>query len=165
MVAPSGMMDHMVAAIRNGLDAKGFADVAILAYSAKFASEFYGPFRHANRTTLQFGNRRSHQLDPSNVREALREVSLDVREGADMVMVKPAMAYLDVISRVRRHLPELPLMAYNVSGEYAMIKAAAKLGLTDAKGATLEVLTAIRRAGADRIITYHALEAAAWLQT
>ncbi len=165
IVAPSGMMDHMVAAIRSGLDAKGYADIAILSYSAKYASAFYGPFRHAAGGAPQFGDRKTHQLDPSNVREALREVAHDVREGADMIMVKPALSYLDVISRVRARIPDLPLVAYNVSGEYAMVKAAAILGLAEEESATLEVLSSIKRAGADSIITYHALEAAAWLQS
>ncbi len=165
IVAPSGMMDHMVAAIRSGLDAKGYADVAILSYSAKYASAFYGPFRHAAGGAPQFGDRKTHQLDPSNVREALREVAHDVREGADMIMVKPALSYLDVISRVRARIPDVPLVAYNVSGEYAMVKAAVNLGLAEEQSATLEVLTSIKRAGADSIITYHALEAAAWLQS
>ena len=164
VVAPSGMMDHMVAAIRGALDREGFQEVAILSYSVKYASSFYGPFRHAAQGAPQFGDRKSHQMDPSNVREALREATLDIREGADMIMVKPALAYLDVIRRLRTHIPEVPLVAYNVSGEYAMIKAAARLGLADERQATLEVLTSIKRAGADRIITYHAEQAAAWLE-
>ncbi len=164
IVAPSGMMDHMVAAIRRHLDAQGFPEVAILSYSAKYASSFYGPFRHAADGAPKSGDRKTHQMDPANVREALREIEHDVQEGADMVMVKPALAYLDVISRVRTRMPEVPLVAYNVSGEYAMIKAAAEQGLADERDAALEVLTSIKRAGADSIITYHALEAAAWLQ-
>ncbi len=164
MVAPSGMMDHMVATIRQALDHDGWTGVGILSYSAKYASAFYGPFRDAADGAPAFGDRKSHQMDPSNVREALREVALDLAEGADMVMVKPAMAYLDVIRQVRTRWPEVPLAAYNVSGEYAMIKAAARLGLADEKLATLELLTGIKRAGADRIITYHALEASSWLQ-
>ena len=163
IVAPSGMMDRMVVAIRSGLDEGGFEDVAVLSYSAKYASAFYGPFRDAASGAPQFGNRKTYQMDPANVREALREVALDVQEGADMIMVKPALACLDVICRVRAQVPDMPLWAYNVSGEYAMVKAAAQLGLADEKSAVLEVLTSIKRAGTDRIITYHAIEAASWL--
>ena len=165
VVAPSGMMDHMVAAIRKGLDTQDSMDVAILSYSIKYASAFYGPFRGATGGAPRFGDRKSHQLDPSNVREALREASHDVDEGADMIMVKPALCYLDVVRRVREQISDIPLVAYNVSGEYAMVKAMAELGLADEQATTLEVLTSIKRAGADSIITYHALEAAAWLQS
>jgi porphobilinogen synthase len=163
IVAPSGMIDGMVAAIRAGLDESGFAQKAILSYSTKYASAFYGPFRDAAQGAPKFGDRRSHQMDPGNVREALRETALDVAEGADMLMVKPALAYLDVIRAVRAQFPELPLAAYNVSGEYAMVKAASANGWIDEERATLEVLTGIKRAGADVIITYHAKEAARWL--
>jgi porphobilinogen synthase len=162
VVAPSGMMDGMVAAIRQALDEAGFPQVAILSYAAKYASAFYGPFRDAAESPPQFGDRRSHQMDPANVREALREVALDVAEGADMIMVKPALAYLDVIRAVREQF-ELPLAAYNVSGEYAMVKAAARNGWIDERGVTLELLTGIKRAGADLILTYFAKEVAGWL--
>ena len=163
IVAPSDMMDGRVGALRGALDLEGLQDTPILAYSAKFASAFYGPFREAAESTPAFGDRRSYQMDPGNAREALREALLDVQEGADMVMVKPALAYLDVIARVRERT-ELPVAAYNVSGEYSMIKAAAAAGYLDERAAALEMLTAIRRAGADIIITYYAKEAAAWLQ-
>ena len=163
IVAPSGMMDGMVAAIRQALDAAGFHQVAILSYAAKYASAFYGPFRDAAESPPQFGDRRSHQMDPANVREALREVALDVAEGADMVMVKPALAYLDVIRAVRQRF-DVPVAAYNVSGEYAMVKAAARNGWIDERGVTLEILTGIKRAGADLILTYFAKEVAQWLQ-
>ena len=163
IVAPSDMMDGRVGALRSALDLEGLADTPILAYSAKFASAFYGPFREAADSTPAFGDRRSYQMDPGNAREALREALLDVDEGADMVMVKPALAYLDVIARVREHT-QLPVAAYNVSGEYSMVKAAAAAGYLDERAAALEMLTAIRRAGADIIITYYAKEAAAWLQ-
>ena len=162
VVAPSDMMDGRVAAIRLALDGSGFANLPIMAYAAKYSSAFYGPFRVAADSTPQFGDRRGYQMDPPNVREALREIDADVAEGADIVMVKPALAYLDVLARARRRF-DLPLAAYNVSGEYAMVKAADRLGWLDGRGATLEVLTAIKRAGADIIITYHAKEAAAWL--
>ncbi|MFO7171270.1 MAG: porphobilinogen synthase, partial [Chloroflexota bacterium] len=162
IVAPSAMMDGQVAAIRAALDAAGHHDVAVMAYAAKFASAFYGPFREAAESTPQFGDRRAYQMDPANGREALREVDLDVAEGADILMVKPAGAYLDVIRAVReRH--ELPLAAYQVSGEYAMLKAAAQNGWLDEPRAALESLLAIRRAGADMVITYYAKEAARWL--
>ena len=164
LLAPSGMMDGMVAAIREALDEGGFENIPILSYAVKYASSFYGPFREAAEGAPKFGDRKSHQMDPANVREALREAALDVDEGADMLMVKPALAYLDVIRRVKDAFPELPMAAYNVSGEYAMIKAAAANGWIDETKATLETLTSIKRAGADLIITYHALEAARWLR-
>jgi porphobilinogen synthase len=163
IVAPSDMMDGRVGALRSALDLDGLTDTPILAYSAKFASAFYGPFREAAESTPAFGDRRAYQMDPGNAREALREMLLDVQEGADMVMVKPALPYLDVIARVRDRT-ELPVAAYNVSGEYSMVKAAAAAGYLDERAAALEMLTAIRRAGADIIITYYAKEAAAWLQ-
>jgi porphobilinogen synthase len=164
VIAPSGMIDGMVAAIRTGLDSAGFEHTPILSYSTKYASGFYGPFRDAAQGAPKFGDRRSHQMDPANVREALRETNLDVAEGADMLMVKPALAYLDVIRTVRNHFPEFPLVAYNVSGEYAMVKAASANGWLDEERVVLEILTGIRRAGADMIITYHAKDAARWLQ-
>lgn len=163
IVAPSDMMDGRVGAIRQMLDEHEFNQIPIMAYSAKFASGFYGPFREAAGSTPQFGDRRAYQMDPANVREALREVDLDIAEGADIVMVKPAMAYLDVIRRVRDHC-DLPLAAYNVSGEFSMVKAAAQNGWIDERRIVMEVLTAIRRAGADIIITYFAPEVAAWLK-
>jgi porphobilinogen synthase len=159
MVAPSAMMDGQVAAIRDALDEAGWDTVPIMAYAAKYASCFYGPFREAAGSAPQFGNRSAYQMDPGNSDEALREMTLDVGEGADILMVKPALAFLDVIRRAREEF-DLPVAAYNVSGEYAMIKAAAQLGWLDGDRAMLEVLTAIRRAGADIIITYFALEAA-----
>jgi porphobilinogen synthase len=164
IVAPSGMMDGMVAAIRAGLDEAGHENLPILSYAVKYASSFYGPFRDAAEGAPKFGDRKSHQMDPANVREALREAALDVDEGADMLMVKPALAYLDVIRRLKDAFPELPMAAYNVSGEYAMIKAAAANGWLDEAKVTLETLTAIKRAGADLIITYHAVDAAGWLK-
>jgi porphobilinogen synthase len=163
IVAPSGMMDGMVGAIRLALDVAGFSDISILSYAVKYASGFYGPFRDAAQSTPTFGDRRSHQMDPANVREALREAKLDIEEGADMLMVKPALAYLDVIRRVKDRF-DLPVAAYNVSGEYSMIKAAAAQGWIDERRVTLEVLTGIRRAGADLILTYHAKDAARWLK-
>ena len=163
VIAPSDMMDGRVAAIREALDVEGFAQRTIMAYSAKYASAFYGPFREAADSAPKFGDRRAYQMDPANVREALREVDLDVSEGADIIMVKPAMAYMDVISKVRDGF-ELPVAAYNVSGEYAMVKAAAANGWMEEQRTTLEILTGIKRSGADIIITYHALEAAAWLR-
>lgn len=163
LVAPSGMMDGMVMAIRNALDDTGFEHLPILSYAVKYASSFYGPFRDAAESPPSFGDRKSHQMDPANVREALREAALDAGEGADMLMVKPALPYLDVIHRVRDAFPELPLGAYNVSGEYAMLKAAAANGWLDERGVVLETLTAIKRAGADFILTYHAKEASRWL--
>ena len=162
VVAPSGMMDGQVAAIRRGLDVEGFPETPILAYAAKYASAFYGPFRDAAESPPAFGDRSSYQMDPANAREALREAALDIQEGADIIMVKPALPYLDVLSAVRQKCPA-PVAAYSVSGEFSMIKAAAKAGWIDGKKATLEALTAIKRAGADFIVTYHALEAAQWL--
>jgi porphobilinogen synthase len=163
VVAPSDMMDGRVGAIREALDEAGYTETPIMAYSAKYASAFYGPFREAVESAPQFGDRRSYQMDPSNAAEALREVGLDVDEGADIVMVKPALPYLDVIARVRQEFG-LPLAAYSVSGEYAMIKAAARLGWLDEERCMLEALTAIRRAGADLVITYFAREAARLLE-
>lgn len=162
IVAPSDMMDGRVAAIRSELDREGFENTPIMAYSAKYATTFYGPFRDAAESAPAFGDRRSYQMDPANAREALREVALDVEEGADIVMVKPALPYLDVIYRVRE-ATDLPVAAYNVSGEYAMIKAAAQNGWLDERAAVLEVLTSIKRAGAGMIISYHAPDAARWL--
>ena len=162
VIAPSDMMDGRVGAIRAELDAEGFAELPILAYAAKFASAYYGPFREAAGSTPAFGDRRSYQLDPANAREALRETELDIAEGADIVMVKPALAYLDVIAAVRA-MTRLPVAAYNVSGEYGMVKAAVASGAFDERSIVLETLTAIRRAGADMIITYHAKDAATWL--
>lgn len=164
MVAPSGMIDGMVSAIRSALDEAQFEHIPILSYAVKYASAFYGPFREAAESPPKFGDRKSHQMDPANAREALREAALDVAEGADMLMVKPALPYLDVIQRVRQTFPETPLAAYNVSGEYAMLKAAAANGWVDERGVVLETLTAIKRAGADLILTYHAKEAAGWLR-
>jgi len=162
IVAPSAMMDGQVGAIRGALDAQGFSNTAILAYASKYASAFYGPFREAADSPPQFGDRAQYQMDPANAREALREVALDIEESADMVMVKPALAYLDIIRRVREGC-DLPIAAYNVSGEYSMVKAAAHNGWLDEKKVTLEILTAIKRAGADMILTYHAKDAAQWL--
>ncbi len=163
VVAPSDMMDGRVGSIRRGLDEAGLTSVPIMAYSAKYASAFYGPFRAAADSAPQVGDRRGYQMDPANGREALREVELDVEEGADIVMVKPALAYLDVIARVRDRF-DLPVAAYNVSGEYAMVKAAAQNDWIDGRRIALEILHAIKRAGADIIITYHAKEAARWLR-
>ena len=163
MVAPSDMMDGRVGAIRSTLDEHGFSQLPIMAYSAKYASGFYGPFREAAGSAPQFGDRRSYQMDPANVREALREIDLDIAEGADIVMVKPAMAYMDVIRRVRDHC-DLPIAAYNVSGEFAMVKAAAQKGWIDERRVALEILTGIKRAGADMILTYYAADAARWLK-
>jgi porphobilinogen synthase len=163
IVAPSGMIDGMVATIRGALDEAGFENLPILSYAVKYASSFYGPFREAAEGAPKFGDRKSHQMDPANVREALREAALDVEQGADMLMVKPALAYLDVIRVVKDAFPEIPMAAYNVSGEYAMIKAAAANGWIDEAKVTLETLTAIKRAGADLILTYHAVDAANWL--
>jgi porphobilinogen synthase len=162
VVAPSDMMDGRVAAIRAELDSEGFSEVPILAYAAKFASAFYGPFREAADSAPAFGDRRSYQMDGANGREALREVELDIAEGADIVMIKPALAYLDVIAAVRS-MTKLPVAAYNVSGEYAMVKAAAAADAFDERQIVIETLTSIRRAGADIIITYHAKDAARWL--
>jgi porphobilinogen synthase len=159
IIAPSDMMDGRVMAIRRALQEAGHGDTPILAYAAKYASGFYGPFREAAQSTPQFGDRRGYQMDPGNVREALKEVALDLEEGADLVMVKPALAYLDVIARVKERF-DVPVAAYNVSGEYAMLKAAAKAGWVDGDRVMLEILTSIKRAGADLIVTYHALEAA-----
>jgi len=156
-VAPSDMMDGRIGSIRRALDERGMTDVGIMAYSAKFASGFYGPFREAAESTPQFGDRRTYQMDPANGREAMREIDLDVAEGADIVMVKPALSYLDVIRGARERC-ELPIAAYNVSGEYAMVKAAAERGWIDGPRVTAEILTSIKRAGADLIITYHAME-------
>ncbi|HYK09649.1 MAG TPA: porphobilinogen synthase [Gemmatimonadales bacterium] len=163
IVAPSAMLDGMVAGIRSALDQNAFGHVPVLSYSAKFASAFYGPFREAGGGAPKHGDRQSHQLDVANGREALRESRVDVDEGADLLMVKPALAYLDVVHETRARFPDHPLVAYNVSGEYAMVKAAAERGWLDERRAVLEHLTAIRRAGADLIITYHALDAARWL--
>jgi porphobilinogen synthase len=159
IIAPSDMMDGRVGAIRQGLDSAGFPHIPILAYAAKFASGFYGPFREAADSTPQFGDRRSYQMDPANGDEALREVAFDIEEGADMVMVKPALPYLDIIRRVKDHF-DYPVAAYNVSGEYAMIKAAAQNGWLDEERVMMEALTSIKRAGADMILTYFAKDAA-----
>jgi porphobilinogen synthase len=162
IVAPSDMMDGRVGAIRKALDGGGFSEIAILSYAVKYASAFYGPFREAADCAPKFGDRAGYQMDPANAREAMRELRLDEEEGADMVMVKPALPYLDVVRRVRE-ATALPVAAYNVSGEYAMIKAAAAAGMIDEKRAVLELLTSIKRAGADFILTYHAPDAARWL--
>ncbi len=163
LIAPSGMMDGMVGAIRMGLDQAGFEHVPIMSYAAKYASGFYGPFREAAESPPQFGDRGGYQMDPANGDEALREAALDVQEGADIVMVKPALSYLDIIRRVKETFG-LPTAAYNVSGEFAMVKAAAKNGWIDERRVTLEILTSIKRAGADMILTYHARDAAKWLK-
>jgi porphobilinogen synthase len=163
MVAPSGMMDGVVKAIREGLDEAGFVNIPIMAYSAKYASAYYGPFRDAAESSPSFGDRRSYQMDPANRREALKEVSLDIEEGADIVMVKPALSYLDIISDVRQSF-NVPVAAYNVSGEYSMIKAAGKMGWIDEEKVMIETLTSMKRAGADIIITYHAKEVAKLLK-
>jgi porphobilinogen synthase len=163
LVAPSDMMDGRVAAIRQRLDENNFEDVAILSYAAKYCSSFYGPFREAAQSSPQSGDRRSYQMDPANARESLREVALDLDEGADIIMVKPALPYLDVVRRVRERF-DVPLGAYNVSGEYSMVKAAARNGWIDEKRVVLEILTGIQRAGADIILTYHAKDAARWLK-
>ena len=160
VVAPSDMMDGRVGAIRRALDREGFESLPILSYAAKYASGFYGPFREAAESTPQFGDRRGYQMDPANGDEALREVALDLEEGADMVMVKPALPYLDVVRRVKQSFPGVPLAAYNVSGEYAMLQAAIERGWLDGERVTIEILTSIRRAGADFILTYSAKEAA-----
>jgi porphobilinogen synthase len=162
MVAPSGMMDGMVAVIREALDESNFQQLPIMSYAAKYASAFYGPFRDAAESAPQFGDRRSYQMDPSNIREALTEVDLDIEEGADIIMVKPALAYLDVIKSVYERI-NLPLAAYNVSGEFSMVKAAAKAGWIDEQKIALEMLTAIKRAGATLILTYFAKDVARWL--
>lgn len=164
IVAPSGMMDGMIAAIRAGLDDHGFEQIPIMSYAVKYASAFYGPFRDAADGAPKFGDRKTHQMDPANGREALREAALDVAEGADFLMVKPALPYLDIIHRLHDQFPELPLVAYNVSGEYAMLKAAAANGWLDEERVVLETLLGIKRAGADLIITYHAKDAAKWIR-
>jgi porphobilinogen synthase len=163
LVAPSGMLDGMVQAIRAGLDRAGFGHVPIMSYAAKYASGFYGPFRDAAESPPQFGDRSSYQMDPANGDEALREVALDLGEGADVIMVKPALAYLDIVRRVKERFA-VPVAAYNVSGEFAMVKAAAAKGWIDERRVTLEILTSIRRAGADMVLTYHALDVARWLR-
>ena len=163
IIAPSDMMDGRVAAIRKSLDENGFTDTPIMAYSAKFASGYYSPFRDAAHSAPGFGDRKTYQMDPANGREALREIEDDIREGADMVMVKPALAYLDVLKSARERF-DLPLVAYNVSGEFSMVKAAAQMGWIDERRIVMENLTAIKRVGADIIITYHALDAAAWIK-
>lgn len=162
IIAPSGMMDGMIKAIRTGLDCAGFQHVPILSYSAKYASSFYGPFREAAEGVPQFGDRQTYQMDPANGKEALKEIDLDVLEGADMLMIKPALSYLDIIYQTKQRYPEIPLAAYQVSGEYAMIKAAAQSGWLDEKKAALETLLSMKRAGADFIITYFAKDAAKW---
>ncbi len=163
IIAPSGMMDGFVQAIRAGLDEAGFEDTPILSYAAKYASAYYGPFRDAADSAPQFGDRRTYQMDPANAREALKEIELDIAEGADMLMVKPALAYMDIICRVKE-ATDLPVAAYNVSGEYAMIKAGALNGWIDEERVVMETLTGFKRAGADLILTYHAKDAARWLQ-
>ncbi len=162
MVAPSDMMDGRVAAIRAALDREGYRDIPIMAYSAKYASAFYGPFREAAGSAPRFGDRRAYQMDPSNALEAVREVAMDIQEGADIVMVKPALAYMDIIRLIRENFDH-PLAAYNVSGEYAMVKAAAQKGWIEERRVVMEALTGMKRAGADIIITYHALDAARWI--
>jgi porphobilinogen synthase len=164
MVAPSGMMDGMVTAIRSALDSAEYVHTPILSYAVKYASAFYGPFREAADGAPKFGDRKSHQMDPANSREALREAALDVAEGADILMVKPGLSYLDIIRQVRDAFSELPIAAYNVSGEYAMIKAAAANGWIDEQKVVLETLTSFKRAGCDLIVSYHAKDAAAWLE-
>ena len=163
IIAPSDMMDGRVAAIRDALDSKGLTNVSIMSYAVKYASGYYGPFRDAADSAPQFGDRRGYQMDPANVREAMKEVSLDITEGADIIMVKPALAYLDVVRLVRDNIVQ-PVAVYNVSGEYAMVKAAAQNGWIDEKRIVLETLTSMKRAGADIIITYHAIDAAKWLK-
>ncbi|MGH2619561.1 MAG: porphobilinogen synthase [Anaerolineales bacterium] len=163
VVAPSGMIDGMVAAIRQALDTSDFNHIPILSYAVKYASSFYGPFREAAESAPQFGDRRSHQMDPANAREALREAQHDLEQGADMLIVKPALPFLDVVHLVRQTYPEFPLAAFNVSGEYAMIKAAVARGWLDERAVVLELLTSIKRAGADLILTYHAKDAAGWI--
>ncbi|HHW42337.1 MAG TPA: porphobilinogen synthase [Desulfotomaculum sp.] len=163
MVAPSDMMDGRVGAIRRELDRAGYQDVSIMAYAAKYASAYYGPFREAAGSAPQFGDRRSYQMDPPNAREALREITLDIQEGADIIMVKPALAYLDIVRQVRDRFDH-PVAVYNVSGEYAMVKAAAARGWIDERRVVLETLTGMKRAGADIILTYHAIDVARWLQ-
>ncbi len=162
VIAPSGMMDGMVSSIRRALDEAGFADTPILSYAAKYASGYYGPFRDAADSTPQFGDRRTYQMDPANSREAMKEIALDIAEGADMLMVKPALAYLDILHQVKRST-NLPVAAYNVSGEYAMVKAASLKGWIEEERVVLETLLSMKRAGADLILTYHAKDAARWL--
>lgn len=162
IIAPSGMMDGFVGAIREGLDEAGFQDIPILSYAAKYASAYYGPFRDAAESTPQFGDRRTYQMDPGNAREAIKEIELDIAEGADMLMVKPALAYMDIIHQVKQAC-NLPVAAYNVSGEYAMVKAAALNGWIDEERVVMETLLSFKRAGADLILTYHAKDAARWL--
>ncbi len=162
IIAPSGMMDGFVQAIRSGLDAAGFEDIPVMSYAAKYASAYYGPFRDAAESAPQFGDRRTYQMDPANGREALKEIELDIAEGADMLMVKPALAYMDIIWRVKE-ATHLPVAAYNVSGEYSMVKAAALNGWVDEQRLVMETLTGFKRAGADLILTYHAKDAARWL--
>jgi porphobilinogen synthase len=163
MVAPSDMMDGRVAAIRARLDREGHQDIPIMAYSVKYSSAFYGPFREAAGSAPRFGDRRAYQMDPPNALEAIREAALDIEEGADMIMVKPALAYMDIIRLMRENF-DYPLAAYNVSGEYAMVKAAARMGWIDERGVVMEALTGMKRAGADIIITYHALDVARWIR-
>ncbi|MEG4203069.1 porphobilinogen synthase [Microcoleus sp. Pol7_A1] len=163
IIAPSGMMDGFVGAIRQGLDSAGFEDIPIMSYAAKYASAYYGPFRDAADSAPQFGDRRTYQMDPGNGKEALKEIALDIAEGADMLMVKPALAYMDIIWRVKE-ATNLPVAAYNVSGEYAMVKAAALNGWIDEERVVMETLTGFKRAGTDLILTYHAKDAARWLQ-
>jgi len=165
IVAPSGMIDGMVSAIRSGLDGAGHEHIPVMSYAVKYASGYYGPFREAAEGAPKSGDRRTHQMDPANVREAIREAGIDVDEGADFLMVKPALAYLDVIRRVHDRFPELPMVAYNVSGEYSMAKAAAANGWLEERDIVLENLTAMKRAGADLIITYHGVDAANWLRS
>ena len=164
MVAPSDMMDGRVGASRAALDRAGFTQVPIMSYAVKYASAFYGPFRDAAHSTPQFGDRRGYQMDPANADEGVREARMDIEEGADIIMVKPALPYLDVVHRLHARFPEIPLAAYHVSGEYAMLKAAAARGWLQERESVLEVLTSVRRAGADIIITYYAGEAARWLR-
>ena len=163
IIAPSGMMDGFVQAIREGLDAGGFEDIPIMSYAAKYSSAYYGPFRDAAESAPQFGDRRTYQMDPANSREAIKEIELDIAEGADMLMVKPALAYMDIIWQVRR-ASNLPVAAYNVSGEYSMVKAAALNGWVDEERVVMETLTSFKRSGADMILTYHAKDAARWLR-
>ena len=163
MIAPSDMMDGRIGLIRNVLDNNGFTHVAIMSYAAKYASAFYGPFREAAHSAPQFGDRKSYQMDPANGREALREINMDIEEGADIIMVKPALSYLDIV-RKAKDIVDIPICVYNVSGEYSMIKAAAKAGLMNEKATALEMLLSMKRAGADIIITYYALEASKWLK-
>lgn len=163
MVAPSDMMDGRIGHIRNVLDQNGYENVAIMSYAAKYSSHFYGPFREAANSAPQFGDRKTYQMDPANSKEALKEIEWDVKEGADVVIVKPAMSYLDIVRAVKDKI-NIPICAYNVSGEYAMVKAGAKAGLIDERGVALEMLLSMKRAGADMIITYYALEAARWLK-